>query len=343
MFASLRDDEHEASFLLLQCGTAGLAVLMALAVPMLGCGTTKGRLATEQLVMSDAVDKAVSEIDFRPLSGRKVFLDTKYVQNTKGTMFVNADYVISSLRQQMLAADCRLTDTAELADVIAEARIGTLGTDSNEVVYGMPASNVVSNAANLVPNAPVVPPIPEISFARKEAQLGAAKLALFAYDRETRKPIWQSGISRAKSTAQDMWVFGAGPFQRGSSVHGMQFAGTKLSLPQLNDDGEFDEGTPVAYDAEHLFSPPRGGIEPGEVQVASFLNRIDAEPKQPVPGKAADAVPPQKDTGKKPETPAETKPAEPQNKSEEPAKAETAPASSGSESGAQARVTDQGK
>jgi hypothetical protein len=332
-------------FFRLPSGTAGLAALITLAVPLLGCGTTKGRLATEQLVMSDAVDRAVSEIDFRPLSGRKVFLDTKYVQNTKALVFVNADYVVSSVRQQMLAADCRLTDTAEAAEVIAEIRIGTLGTDSNEVVYGMPASNMVSNAANLVPNAPVVPPIPEISLARKEAQMGAAKLALFAYDRETRKPIWQSGISRAKSTAQDMWVFGAGPFQKGSSVQGMQFAGTKLSLPSLRDDGAFDEGTPVAYDAEHLFSPPSGGIEPGEVQVAGFVSHIDGASQQPAPGKTTDAVPPPADAGKAAEAPAEKKSAEPQNKSGASAEGDVAPASGGNEneSGAQARVTDQGK
>jgi len=255
------------------------SVLLLLAAS--GCGSTKTRLATEQLVMSDAVDQAVSEIDFRPLSGRKVFLDTKYAQNTNataklniGNSFVNSDYIISSVRQQMMAADCRLVDTQDQADLIAELRIGALGTDANDMVYGLPASSAVSGAASLVPNAPVIPPIPEISVAKREAQLGAAKIALFAYDRESRKPVWQSGISKARSTVQDLWVLGAGPFQRGSSVEGTQFAGTKLRLPHLKEDGTFDESLPVAYENKHVFAAPMGSVEPGPVLTAGFVKEL---------------------------------------------------------------------
>ena len=70
-------------------------------VCLTGCGTVKSRSATEQLIISDAVDRSVSQIDFRPLSGKKVYLDTQYVRSIKGPGFVNADYIISSLRQQM--------------------------------------------------------------------------------------------------------------------------------------------------------------------------------------------------------------------------------------------------
>lgn len=233
--------------------------------------------------MSDAVDRSVSEIDFRPLTGRKVFLDTKYATSGKTTSMVNADYIISSVRQQMLAADCRLMDAADGAELIAELRIGTLGTDANDVVYGIPASNAVSGAASLVPNAPIVPPIPEISVARREAQLGAAKIALFAYDRETRRPVWQSGIKRARSTAQDFWVLGAGPFQRGSNVDGTQFAGTELWIPHPRDDGTFDESPPVNYDQEYVFQAPAGIAAPALVNVAGFVDRVAAEPASSAP------------------------------------------------------------
>ncbi len=132
-----------------------------------GCGTTKSRLATEQLLMSDAVDRSIASIDFRPLSGRSVYLDTQYVKNIKGNAFVNADYIISSLRQQMLAAHCYLEENAQDADYIAEVRVGALGTDAHDVTYGIPASNALSSAASLVPNAPAIPLVPEISLARR--------------------------------------------------------------------------------------------------------------------------------------------------------------------------------
>ncbi len=223
-----------------------------------GCGTTKSRMATEQLLVSDAIDDAVADIDFRSLSGKKVFFDTRYVQDVKGMGFTNANYIISALRQQLLAADCRLQDSLEEADLVVEARVGTIGTDGTEIVYGMPANSGLATAATLVTNAPAIPTIPELSVARKNAQVGAAKIAVFAYDRLTRRPVWQSGIARSKSTAQDVWVFGAGPFQRGSIYNGTQFAGQRLRLPDLirNDDGE--PQSLVAYGDEHRFTRTAG-------------------------------------------------------------------------------------
>ena len=53
------------------------------AAGQVGCGMNKSRLATEQLVVSDAVDRAVAAIDFSPLSGRKVYFDTKYLDGVK--------------------------------------------------------------------------------------------------------------------------------------------------------------------------------------------------------------------------------------------------------------------
>ena len=79
-------------------------------VSLSGCGTTLTRGATEQLLISDAVDQTVASLDFSTLSGKTVYLDTRYIKNVKGMGFVNADYIISSLRQQMTAANCLLQD-----------------------------------------------------------------------------------------------------------------------------------------------------------------------------------------------------------------------------------------
>ena len=229
-----------------------LACLLLLGL-VAGCGTTKMRVATEQLLVSDAVDLAVSDLDFRPMAGRTIFFDVSYVKAIKGIGFVNADYIISALRQQMIAADCRLKDDRDEAEYVVEARVGAIGTDGNEVVYGIPASNALSAALSLVPSAPIIPTIPEISLARKDAQSGAAKIAVFAYHRSTGRPVWQSGIARAKSTAKDFWVLGAGPFQRGSIYEGTQFAGEQIRLPDvmLTDRGII--GPPVAYFGQHIF------------------------------------------------------------------------------------------
>lgn len=230
---------------------ATFALLVVLATG--GCGTTKSRTATQQLLVSAAVDQAISEIDFRPLAGKTVFFDTSYLNNVKGMGFVNADYIISSMRQQMAAADLRLAKKVEDAEFVVEARVGAVGTDSNDMVYGIPASTGLSTAASLVPNAPPIPLIPEISIARKEAELGAAKIAVFAYHRDSRQPVWQSGVTQARSSAQDFWVFGAGPFQRGSIYEKTHFAGQELRLPRIVGSGRFQRLPRIAYHEQHTF------------------------------------------------------------------------------------------
>jgi hypothetical protein len=216
---------------------AAWAVLaLALAMPLWasGCGTTKAYEATQQLMASDAVDTAIARIDFTPLEGQKVFFDTEYLKNYKGVGFTNAEYVISSLRQQMIAAGVKLQKTAPEADFVIEGRIGVLGADDHEVVYGLPSTNALSaatSAVSTVSGGPTVPGIPELSVARRRDQVAAAKIGVFAYERETGERVWQSGLSVARSTARDLWFCGIGPFQRGTIYDDkLRFAGQKLDV-----------------------------------------------------------------------------------------------------------------
>ena len=207
-----------------------------------GCGSTREREATTQLVMSDAVDRSISVIDFRPLAERKVYLDTSYLRHVKGQGFVNSEYVTSALRQQIMAGGCLLQDTQQEADVIIEARIGVLGLDDHRVTYGVPENNALSSAIRLIPNAPTVPVIPELALARRDAREAASKVACFAYDRETRKPIWQSGVRHSLATAKDTWVLGVGPFQGGTIREQTKLAGSKIKIGPKN-----PTGSPAQY------------------------------------------------------------------------------------------------
>ena len=82
-----------------------LPVTLLLCLALAGCGTTKWtdtrRSATEQLLISNAMDRAVSRLDFRALAGKKVYLDAKPLQSA-----TDSAYLISCLRQHMLASGC---------------------------------------------------------------------------------------------------------------------------------------------------------------------------------------------------------------------------------------------
>jgi hypothetical protein len=199
-----------------------------LLVLLVGCSSGKQRLATEQLVISDSVDRSVAKIDFEPLRGQKVYLDTKYMTVSRPQGFVGPEYVISSLRQQMMAHDLRLMEKPEEADIIVEARCGVLGNDGHDVSFGIPAGPQMVSTAAALSGYPMPPALPEISLAKRMDQMGATKVAVFAYDRQTKEPVWQSGIATSMTNAKDYWFLGVGPIQRGSVYGGTRFAGDPL-------------------------------------------------------------------------------------------------------------------
>ncbi len=194
-----------------------------LCVAALGCGTTKWsdtpRTATEQLLISTAVDRAIDNMNFKPLAGKDVYFDATYLEG-----IVDKNYVVSSLRQHMLAQGVTLVPDKESATYVVEARAGAVGTNHHDVLLGIPALSVPG--ASMIPGAPTA--IPEIPFAKTTDQKGIAKIAAFAYNQDTGQPIWQSGVFPVVSNAKDTWILGTGPFQRGSIYDGTRFAGSRL-------------------------------------------------------------------------------------------------------------------
>lgn len=237
-----------------------------------GCGSTKSYTATEQLLMSDAVDATVAKLDFSPLSGKQVFLDSTYLKTVKSPLLIDSDYVISSLRQQMVGAGVYLVEAREDADLIAEARLGALGLDGHTVTYGVPASSSLAGASAAIANTPILPILPEISFARREAKTGAAKLAVFAYERDSHEPYWQSGIAKASSNARDTWVLGVGPWQKGTIYDRTRFAGGIVAGTDLLDAADKDVRSSAAFAAyrkSRLYESAKDADVPTEENASS--------------------------------------------------------------------------
>ena len=197
--------------------------------PLVGCGTIKTRSGTDQLLMSDAVDRSIRQMDLAALSGCTVFLDTKYIRQVRGVGFVNSDYIIAALRERMMTSGCLLEERRDDADYIVEARVGALGTDGHEITYGIPASQTLNSAANLVSSSPVMPSVPEISLAKRDERRAEVKLGVFAYHRESRMPVWQPGTVQGTSMAKATWFLGAGPFEQGTIYESVQLAGQPIA------------------------------------------------------------------------------------------------------------------
>lgn len=211
-----------------RCCTAcvRLAICIAALACLTGCGTTRRtdttRTASEQLLISNAIDQAVAQLDFGPIAGKTIYFDGQYLASA-----VDEKYLTSTLRQHLLHFGCILVTDKTKAQYVVEARSGAIGTDRHDITVGIPAVNLPTAVA-----ATGVPPvIPEIPFAKSTDQKGVAKIAVFAYEQESGKRVWQSGVAMVTSDAKDTWILGVGPFQRGSIYDGTNFVGAEVLTP----------------------------------------------------------------------------------------------------------------
>ena len=220
------------------------AYWLLLVALLAGCGTTRisdsPRTATEMLLISQAVDYAVAKMDFTPLNGQPVFLDTSPLEKE----VVDKGYVISLVRQQLLAPGALLQEDRGRAVYVIELRTGAIGTDRHSVMVGTPAVSLPS----VVPGLPTS--IPEIALVKRSDQRGVAKIGVFAYNRVTGRAVWQSGTLEASSQIKDTWVFGAGPYTRGTIRQHTELAGEPIpTIPLTNElfghKGEKAEKTPA--------------------------------------------------------------------------------------------------
>jgi hypothetical protein len=187
------------------------ALLLGLACAALsGCGTVKqtgtARTGTEQILLSNAWDEALQRVDFRPLTGVPVYLDTA---NLNGQL--DQGWIVSSLRQAMLSQGVLLRSKPEQAQWIVEPSVGAYGTDAYNWLVGVQQMTMPV----AVPGLPTGT-IPEMPFIKKSDQHAVAKLSLFAYERSSGQLVWRSGTQLATANAKDVYVGGVGPIQSGT-------------------------------------------------------------------------------------------------------------------------------
>jgi hypothetical protein len=200
----------------------GLIALLVFA----GCSTTStsntARTGTEQLLISNAVDQAISKVDFASFEGERVFLDEKYLEG------VDKQYLVATLRHRILHAGGRVAADAKDASIVLEMRSGGIGTDTMETFYGLPKIVI-----------PGMVSIPELKFATRNAQKGTAKLGFVAYNPKTAEILGQGGVSIATSDQNNWNLLGIGPFKSGTlkkelkSVDDQDVFSPASGLPQV--------------------------------------------------------------------------------------------------------------
>ena len=184
----------------------------------LGCASMKesdtARTGLEQLLISNAVDQSLAKVDFRPVSGAKVFLKADLLD------CVDKNYVMLSTRSKLLANNCTLVDKADDAEIVMEIASGGVGTDRTELVVGSPE----------IPLG-LMGSIPKINVYERKKAMGTAKLAIIATDAKSKQPVINSGFSLARSDHQHWSMMGTGPVLSGSVANQIkEHTGTSESI-----------------------------------------------------------------------------------------------------------------
>lgn len=177
--------------------------VMAAALLAAGCThnqkSNTARTGMEQLLISNAIDRSLEKVDFRPLTDHTVYLEEKYADS------VDKAYLVGSVRHRLMTAGARLVDKPEDAEIVIELRSGGVGTDASESFVGIPEITV-----------PGMLTLPEVRFIERSSQSGTAKIGLVAYDAKTRQILGPGGMALSRSTDHNWFVAGMGPFQEGS-------------------------------------------------------------------------------------------------------------------------------
>ncbi|HET6425741.1 MAG TPA: DUF6655 family protein [Planctomycetaceae bacterium] len=172
------------------------------AVLLAGCTSTRttntARTAREQLLVSNAVDQALSKVDFAAFQGAKIFIDDKYLE------CVDKGYLVGSIRHRAMTNGAMVVAKVDDADVALELRSGVIGTDSADAFVGTPEIVL-----------PGMLTLPEVRLISRNNQSAMAKIGIVAYNPKTNQLLGEGGVSSSMSRDNNWFVLGVGPYQNG--------------------------------------------------------------------------------------------------------------------------------
>lgn len=161
-----------------------LAVACALLAALGGCSKIREsvpqRTATEQLLLSQAADKAAERLAQGIPGDQAVFIDAANFEATDGK------YALATIRDSILKRGARLVDDKAKADTIVEVRSGALSIDESSALIGIPSMDVpipLSGAVGL----------PEVALFKRARKQGIAKFAATGYDARTGRLVAAAG------------------------------------------------------------------------------------------------------------------------------------------------------
>lgn len=186
--------------------TRVLALGLAVAPALSGCAHERlvepTTTASEQLLVSTAIDHVVTQLKPTVPPGSTAFVDSQYVDTTPADEVVYAKYAVAAVRDQLLRQGVRLVDDRSKADVVIEPRSGAQSIDHDTFLIGIPSFSVPVPMADKLA-------FPEIALFKKDSQIGLSKLAITAYSEKDGSLVGSTGpvMGRSDRTRRVVLLF----------------------------------------------------------------------------------------------------------------------------------------
>ena len=182
------------------------ALLFALIVlAVTGCTnpsiTNTGRNAVQEMLLANAVERGLDQMDFRPLAGKKVILDYVYLAPQ-----IYKEYFQACAETNLYTSGALITTKAEEADYIVRLYVGTLATEDTSWNIGTPELPIP------LPDTSLTIAIPQLSLVKRITRNGVARFSALVLDAKTQKPFLVYREVNALSQYNNWIVFFFIPF-----------------------------------------------------------------------------------------------------------------------------------
>jgi len=151
-----------------------------------GKTTTTVRGTVEMALIAESTDRAIAGLAPIDTLPRKAFFDDSLFAAT------DKEYVISSLKLDLLTKGVALLPKADDADVVVHPRAAISAIDDSSFLIGIPSIPLP------IPGAGVLG-TPELAIFKRAKQIGRAKLGTYGVDAKTNKLVFDTGLNSAKA------------------------------------------------------------------------------------------------------------------------------------------------
>ncbi|MFO7955716.1 MAG: DUF6655 family protein [Candidatus Brocadiia bacterium] len=169
-----------------------------------GCGsfreTFPPRSASEQLLISEAVDTAVADMPTDWMEDRVVYVETANLDA------YDEPYVVQGLRNVVLESGGRLSQGRDGADVVLEVASGALSVDKGQWLLGIPELPLP------IPFADETLKLPELPLFKLVSYAGKAKLISTAVEADSGASHMELPVCYGRVHHRLWWAFVMGPF-----------------------------------------------------------------------------------------------------------------------------------